>query len=178
MNNKDEAGFPTAAGIWLGLGLGGFFDGIVLHQILQWHHMFTSAGLPPTSIHNLQVNTFWDGVFHAATYVFVAIGLALLWRAARRCHGRWSGKMLVGSMLVGFGLFNLVEGLVDHHLLGIHHVNETAPAHLWIYWDLGFLAWGAAMLAGGWVLLARGRRDARRQDLGADGGENLVPDRF
>jgi uncharacterized membrane protein len=30
--------FPTAAGIFLGLGLGGFFDGIVLHQILQWHH--------------------------------------------------------------------------------------------------------------------------------------------
>jgi uncharacterized membrane protein len=30
-------------------------------------------------------------------------------------------------MLIGFGLFNLVEGIIDHHLLGIHHVNETAP---------------------------------------------------
>lgn len=30
------------AGIVLGLGQGGFFDGIVLHQILQWHHMFTN----------------------------------------------------------------------------------------------------------------------------------------
>ncbi|MGZ5240675.1 MAG: DUF2243 domain-containing protein, partial [Caldimonas sp.] len=28
--------FPAAAGILFGLGLGGFFDGIVLHQILQW----------------------------------------------------------------------------------------------------------------------------------------------
>jgi hypothetical protein len=31
--------FPTEAGVFLGLGLGGFFDGIVLHQVLQWHHM-------------------------------------------------------------------------------------------------------------------------------------------
>jgi uncharacterized membrane protein len=39
--------FPVSAGILFGLGLGGFFDGIVLHQILQWHHMVTNAGYPP-----------------------------------------------------------------------------------------------------------------------------------
>jgi uncharacterized membrane protein len=33
-----------APGILLGIGLGGFVDGIVLHQILQWHHMLTSEG--------------------------------------------------------------------------------------------------------------------------------------
>ncbi|MFH9118580.1 DUF2243 domain-containing protein [Streptomyces globisporus] len=26
-------------GIILGVGLGGFVDGILLHQLLQWHHM-------------------------------------------------------------------------------------------------------------------------------------------
>jgi hypothetical protein len=45
--------FPVSAGILLGLGLGGFFDGIVLHQILQWHHMATSAGYPADSLENL-----------------------------------------------------------------------------------------------------------------------------
>ena len=64
--------FPVSAGILFGLGLGGFFDGIVLHQVLQWHHMLTSAGYPPDSVANLEVNTFWDGLFHASTYVFVA----------------------------------------------------------------------------------------------------------
>ena len=34
-------GRVRTAGIVLGIGLGGFFDGIVLHQILQWHHMLT-----------------------------------------------------------------------------------------------------------------------------------------
>jgi uncharacterized membrane protein len=52
-----SADFPVAAGVMFGLGLGGFFDGIVFHQILQWHHMVTSAGFPPDSVHNLQVNS-------------------------------------------------------------------------------------------------------------------------
>lgn len=30
-------------GIILGVGLGGFLDGIVLYQLLQWHHMLTST---------------------------------------------------------------------------------------------------------------------------------------
>lgn len=151
--------FPTAAGIFLGLGIGGFFDGIVLHQVLQWHHLLTSAGYPPDSVRNLQINTLWDGLFHLTTYIFVGIGLALLWRAARQTHVRWSGKMLVGTLLIGFGAFNLVEGIIDHQLLGIHHVNETVPRAQWIYWDLGFLAWGAAMLIGGWRLLRAGQRE-------------------
>ncbi len=154
---SDPPHFPVSAGILFGLGLGGFFDGIVLHQILQWHHMLTSAGFPPDSVPNLKVNTLADGLFHATTYVFVGLGLVVLWRQARRRHLRWSGKLLAGSMLMGFGLFNLVEGTISHQLLGIHHVNETVPPAQWIWWDLGFLVWGAAMLLGGWALLRAGR---------------------
>jgi uncharacterized membrane protein len=152
-----ERRFPYAAGVLFGLGLGGFFDGIVFHQLLQWHHMLTSGGYPADSLRNVQVNVFWDGVFHASTYAFVAIGLALLWRAAHRRHLWWSTRLLVGTMLVGFGLFNVVEGVIDHHILGIHHVNETVPREQWVYWDLGFLAWGAAMLVAGAILVRRGR---------------------
>jgi uncharacterized membrane protein len=154
----DVRGFPTSAGIWLGLGLGGFFDGIVLHQILQWHHMATSAGFPATSVENLEFNTLWDGIFHASTYVFVAIGLIILWRAASRPHAKWSGKMLVGTVLLGFGIFNVVEGIIDHHILGIHHVNETVPPDQWIYWDLGFIVWGVVMMVIGWMLWRAGQR--------------------
>jgi uncharacterized membrane protein len=67
--------------------------------------------------------------------------------------------MLVGAMLVGFGVFNLVEGIVDHHLLGIHHVNETVLPDQWVFWDVGFLIWGALMLIGGWLLWRTGRRE-------------------
>jgi uncharacterized membrane protein len=150
--------FPISAGILLGLGLGGFFDGIVLHQILQWHHLLTSAGVPADSVDNLRINTLADGLFHAATYVFVVAGVVVFWRAVRRPHAPWSTWLLVGTMLMGFGAFNLVEGTLNHHVLQLHHVNETVPRGEWIWWDVGFLVWGALMLVGGYALLRAGRR--------------------
>jgi len=142
-------------GILLGIGLGGFFDGIVLHQILQWHHMLTSYGpYPPTTIAGLEVNTLWDGLFHASTYVATLAGLLIL--ASRLKHGlAWSTRMLLGLLLAGWGTFNLVEGVVDHQILGIHHVKADMPIL-----DLAFLAVGALLLAGGLVLARRGEREA------------------
>ena len=93
-----------------------------------------------------------------AMYVFTVVGLALLWRELGRPTGPWSGKLLVGLVLMGWGAFNLVEGVIDHHILGLHHVNETAPRDRWLWWDLGFLAWGAAMLVGGRMLARAGER--------------------
>jgi uncharacterized membrane protein len=140
------------AGILLGLGLGGFFDGIVLHQLLQWHHMVSNVDLfSPETVPGLRTNTFADGLFHAVTYVFTVLGVALLWRALRTGE-RGTARQLIGLTLLGWGLFNVVEGIVDHLLLGIHHVNETAPREQWIWWDLGFLLWGAAMVVAGWWL--------------------------
>src|SRR4051794_23526535 len=145
-------GFPTLAGVLFGLGLGGFFDGIVLHQLLQWHHM-VSSWRPITSLESLEVNTLSDGIFHGATYLFIVAGLFLLWQSAHRGQLHWSAKLLVGSLLLGWGLFNVAEGLIDHELLGVHHVNETEPRERWIYWDLAFLVWGAAMIAlGAWLI--------------------------
>ncbi len=149
VSQTSDTPFPLAGGILLGLGLGGFFDGIVLHQVLQWHHMVSSAGFPPDSVHNLEVNTLWDGVFHMATYGFVLAALVAIWRAVRRGPVHWSGRRLIGAVLLGFGLFNLVEGLANHQILGLHHVNETVARAQWIYWDMGFLAWGVAMIVVG-----------------------------
>jgi uncharacterized membrane protein len=105
---ENGQGFPTSAGIFLGLGLGGFFDGIVLHQVLQWHHLLTSAGYPADNLGNLEFTVLWDGLCHISTYLFTAIGLAILARHAFQTHVPWSRKMLVGAMSMGFGLFNFV----------------------------------------------------------------------
>jgi len=141
------------AGILLGIGLGGFVDGIVLHQILQWHHMLSET-YPPDSVQNLRLNTLGDGLFHAFAWAMTAIGLALLWRAARKPAAIWSTRVLIGSLAMGWGLFNLVEGIVDHHLLGIHHV-RSGPGQL--AWDLAFLAFGAVLVVAG-AMLVRTRR--------------------
>ena len=159
-HNRREVDFPTSAGLLLGLGLGGFFDGILLHQVLQWHHML-SSWYPINSIENLKLNTLWDGIFHSTTYIFVVIGLFILWRTAHRRHLYWSSKLFIGTILMGFGIFNVVEGIVDHEVLGLHHVNETVDQTQRIYWDIGFLVWGAAMLVGGWYLTRAGRHEMR-----------------
>jgi uncharacterized membrane protein len=158
MNGIPERSFPVSAGIFLGLGLGGFFDGIVLHQLLQWHHMLSSV-ITPDTVANLRINVIADGFFHSATYVFTAIGVSILWRRSRVGKLCWNWKLLPGTLLLGHGIFNLVEGVIDHHLLGIHHVKETVAREYWIYWDMGFLVWGAAMVVGGWVLMKAGQRD-------------------
>ena len=149
---------PTkAAGLLYGIGLGGFVDGIVLHQLLQWHHMVSDvADYPVTTVAGLEVNTLADGFFHLATW-FCVLGASITTLAAWR-QGRlapsWSFHF--GLVLAGWGLFNLVEGIVDHHLLGVHHVRDDLGAPL--AWDLAFLALGAALLAGGWLLHRRGLR--------------------
>ncbi len=159
MNDRNDAsGFPICAGILFGLGLGGFFDGIVLHQILQWHHML-STWYPIKDVASLKLNTLWDGVFHSSTYVFVVLGLSTLWRAAHERHLLWSNKLLIGTLLLGWGAFNVIEGTVDHELLGVHHVNELVPLSQRIYWDMGFLVWGAAMVIIGWALMRSGQRE-------------------
>lgn len=142
------------AGVVLGIGLGAFFDGIVLHQLLQWHHLLSSHPDPGVAT-DLRLNVRWDGAFHAVAYAFTVAGVALLWRASRPDGGRVAGRTLGGAVLVGWGLFNLVEGVVDHHLLGIHHVWPGGPGSV-VVWDAAFLAWGAAMAGVGYLLVRRG----------------------
>lgn len=134
----------------LGVGLGGFVDGIVLHQILQWHHMLTAIDdYPATTVAGLEVNTLWDGVFHMLSYVCVAIGLFWVWARARRGGEVWTWRHLLGWLFVGWGIFNLVEGVIDHHILQLHHV-RSGPNEL--AYDLGFLAIGLILAVAGWVL--------------------------
>ncbi|GAB3242053.1 DUF2243 domain-containing protein [Micromonospora halotolerans] len=145
----------------LGVGLGGFVDGILLHQVLQWHHLLSSTDTdrigvryyPVDTVAGLKMNTLWDGLFHTVTWVAVLTGLALLYARVTRSRGRlWRSPALWGWALVGWGLFNLVEGLVDHQILGIHHV-RGGPHQLW--WDLGFLTLGAIFVVIGWAVQRR-----------------------
>ena len=126
----------------MGLGLGGFIDGIAMHQILQWHHMLTDTGEHPmTTVDGLEANTLADGVFHSATWALVAAGVVLALRAWGRGEIAPPWRVHLGTMLAGWGAFNVVEGTVDHLLLGIHHVRDDLGGPLG--WDLAFVALGA-----------------------------------
>jgi uncharacterized membrane protein len=113
-----------------------------------------SSVRPPVNLVSIKYNMLWDGVFHAAAWVVTALGVAQLWSAGRRRDVRWSTPTFLGGALIGWGLFNFVEGVCDHQVLGIHHVH---PGQLQQAWDLGFLAWGLSMVGVGVLLVKRGR---------------------
>ncbi|WP_328430135.1 DUF2243 domain-containing protein [Streptomyces sp. NBC_00443] len=159
-------------GIVLGVGMGGFLDGILLHQLLQWHHMLSSTNhdrvgvkyYNPDTVSGLEMNTVWDGIFHTVCWLSVLLGLAILY--SRVTHHRmrvWTSRVLWGWMFVGWGLFNLVEGVLDHHVLGIHHV-YAGDGQVW--WDIGFLGLGALLVVGGYLLQRSGRPFAPQAPVG------------
>jgi uncharacterized membrane protein len=158
---RPRIGPVVRAGLVLGVGLGGFVDGIVLHQILQWHNMLSSV-VPPLGLVTMKYNMVWDGLFHAVTWLAVALGIGLLFRAGRRTDAAWSGRLLVGAMLGGWGLFNFVEGTIDHQLLGIHHVH---PGEGQLAWDLGFLVLGGLGLMALGYAIARSARTRRADGI-------------
>ncbi len=140
---------PDTAALVLGLGIGGFLDGIVIHQILGWHHML--SGWYPDDQHR---NMVADGLFHLACLALVVAGIALLNRARPLpALGLW------GGVVAGWGVFNVVEGVVNHLVLGVHHVRH-GPGEFG--YDLGFLGLGVVLVGLGWLLAARSRERAPR----------------
>lgn len=144
--------FPTAPGFLLGVAVAGFFDGIVLHQILQWHHMICiERHCVATTVATLRRQAFTDGLFHAAMWLVLVAGLGLLSRAVGRGEF-FSGRRFWGTVLLGAGVFNVVEGIVDHHILEIHHV-RFGPAQTVM--DVTFLVVSAAIGIAGWWMARR-----------------------
>jgi uncharacterized membrane protein len=164
MEGKGKVSFGplVSAGVVMGAGLGGFVDGIVLHQIMQWHNML-SARTPPDTLVNAKINMVWDGFFHAGVWIMTAIGLAMLFRAGGRKDVPWSGRTFFGSLLIGWALFNLVEGIIDHHILRLHHVYEYASADSQAVFDYGFLLIGGVILGSiGLAIVKSGKRTWNR----------------
>ncbi|MFA9446556.1 DUF2243 domain-containing protein [Egicoccus sp. AB-alg6-2] len=136
-----------------GFGLGGLTDGIVLHQLLQWHHL-VSARVPPDDRAALEANLFWDGVFHLSTTVVLVIGVVVLWRGwERRDRATADLAGLAGLTLIGWGAFHVVDQLVFHELLGLHDIRQGAAnpgIYNWSYFAIGLL-----LAALGWLVLRR-----------------------
>ncbi|HEX6966793.1 MAG TPA: DUF2243 domain-containing protein [Gemmatimonadaceae bacterium] len=144
------------AGITIGIGMGGFVDGILLHQILEWHNMGSSV-VSPMTIDGMRQNMIWDGEFHAVVWVITLIGIYLLLADARRGAVLPSTTAFTGQLLLGWGIFNVLEGILDHHILNLHHVRDL-PVHVPLYDWLFLVIGGAGFLLLGWAMSRDGRR--------------------
>lgn len=97
----------------------------------------------------------WDGMFHAACWILIVIGIWRLLgdaRKSRRGESLPDRRAFTGLLVMGWGVFNLVEGIVDHHILGLHHVRDM-PIHIvsydWLFLGIGgigFLLLGRALI--------------------------------
>jgi uncharacterized membrane protein len=136
MNPKTKKKYLGIGSFTLGFGFMGAMDGIIFHQLLQWHSVVMETSRPG--------QIFSDGVFHFGVTVALVIGGILLWLAGRPSEISRGVSRLVGGFLTGSGIFNLVEGVVNHHLLQIHRVKPGDPNAL--MYDLAFLTIGLLLV--------------------------------
>lgn len=146
----------------LGVGLAGFFDGILLHQVLQWHHLLSLV--PGETFRDLRTQVLADGLFHVLMYLITALGLWLLWRVrGQTAEAGW--RATVGGLLLGFGLWNVLDVAFFHWILGIHRirVDVTSP----MAYDLAWLAlFGIVPLLLAWWSLRAGPPDSPGEQSG------------
>ena len=121
------------AGYLIGFALGGFFDGILLHQILQWHHLL--SGLEQAG--DLRAQVLADGLFHGLMYVIAAAGLWMLYRSRQEFTSARADRNLIADVLIGFGVWHIVDTLFSHWLTGIHRIRMDVPDPL--PWDIAWL---------------------------------------
>jgi uncharacterized membrane protein len=146
------------AAILLGIGLGALLNNVLLQQILQWHGMLSSR-VPLASLEAVHKNLEAAGWFNL---VAVGVCFAAAWMLVRaiRDSGRVPSRVgFVSYVLLGWGVFNLIEGVVYHHVLELHHVHDQPaldPLYDWLY----LLGSGV-----GFIVLSLALRDPRAPEL-------------
>mgnify|MGYP001280883599 CR=1 FL=1 len=136
----------TAFGAFLfGIGMIGMLDGIVFHQILQWH----SVNMHTDRVHQIVS----DGVFHLFVTIIIFVSGIVLWKGNPQDHA----TTFWGSFLLGAGTFNLVEGIINHHILQLHHVK---PGPDQAFYDIMYDVFAVLLLVIGWILIKRKKKAA------------------
>ncbi|MDS0300377.1 DUF2243 domain-containing protein [Halogeometricum sp. S1BR25-6] len=107
-----------SAGVF-GFGFSGLIDVLVLHHVLQWHHLLSGI-YPQTTMTGLRTNILADGLFSLAMLVIMCVGAGLLWQSERRTDVPLALRPVAGAAVIGLGAFDLYDVLVDHVLLGLH----------------------------------------------------------
>jgi uncharacterized membrane protein len=115
------------SGVLVGVGVAGFVDETIFHQLLHWHHFYDRS--TPTA------GLVSDGLFHALSWFCVVGGLFLLADLRRRAglsRARWWS-----GMLLGLGGFQLYDGTIQHKLMRLHQIRYHVT--IWPYdvaWNL------------------------------------------
>jgi uncharacterized membrane protein len=140
------------AGILIGVGVAGFLDETVFHQLLHWHHFYDKGSATAGLVS--------DGFFHAGSWICLVVGFFLMTDMQRR-HVTVPKRVAAG-VLLGWGGFQVYDGLFQHKVLGLHQIRyhvDLLPYDL--VWNI---AGGISFLIGLLLLFGQARSVAQRRD--------------
>jgi uncharacterized membrane protein len=133
-------GRSVLAGVLIGVGVAAFLDETVFHQLLHWHHFYDGS--------TQEAGLVSDGIFHAGGWIAIVVGLFLFADLQRRRvtvpKRVWAGGLL------GWGLFQVYDGLFQHKVLGLHQIRYEVDL---LPYDLAWNLSGAVGAVIGAVLL-------------------------
>jgi uncharacterized membrane protein len=150
-----STGRSITSGVLMGVGVAGFIDETVFHQLLHWHHFYDKS--------TATVGLVSDGFFHAGSWLCIVAGIFLFADLQRR-HTTVPKRLWAGAFL-GWGGFQVYDGLFQHKVLGLHQIRyhvDVLPYDL--VWNI---AGGIGLLTGAVLLLgpahvASGRSSSSR----------------
>ncbi len=135
-----------------GIGLAALLDVLVFHLVFQTHHLL-SNWIDPHTHAGLQQNIYYDGIFALVMLGVLLVGAGLIWSTVNGRPQPLSTLTVGGSVFVGMGFFNTVDGVVSHYLLDIHDV-----VHGTTLWNPPWILVSVVLFLLGAALLHRGRR--------------------
>ncbi|AZV43851.1 DUF2243 domain-containing protein [Peribacillus asahii] len=100
------------SGFLFGLGLVAFFDEVVFHQLLHWHHFYDKS--------TTSIGLVSDGLFHAFSW-FATVGGLFMLADLRRRHALWFTRWW-GGLFFGVGIFQLYDGTIQHKVMRLHQI--------------------------------------------------------
>lgn len=130
------------SGILFGIGVMALVDEIIFHQLLQWHHFYDHS--------TPFIGTMTDGLLTSFGLLGVVLGF-FMFADLKRNHEVWMKKWFA-SFLMGTGIFQLFDGIIDHKILRVHQVRYVDP--LWLY-DAGWIITGVILLIAGIILFRK-----------------------
>lgn len=128
----------------IGFGLMAGLDEIVFHQILAWHHFFDRS--------TPAIGLLSDGLLHSAELIILVAGFFMF--SDLRARQALVPPFAWAGLFIGFGSFQLFDGIIDHKVLRIHQVRYVENI---LPYDLAWNGFGLVLLGIGIVLARRAR---------------------
>lgn len=133
------------SGFLFGCGVAAsMIDLFIFHLGLQWHHFY--------DLSTTEVALAADGLFHAFGWFITVWGLFLLADVRRRAAVPW--RRWIGAVVAGVGFFQLIDGVVNHKVLGIHQVRYNVNL---LPYDVAWIGSAVLLLSIGIVIVWRTR---------------------